>query len=236
MAQLSAATWRGHDPEKGPQYVCQATELLRATQPQSWLDIRCYVEDYRCGNVDVATMLRGAIYQISHLAVYCARRIGRFLRLGDSFAKPLMACYDMVHRLAPKAILTPFPRRIGMIPTGQPTPDAGIGDLRPGSRVRVKPYREILATLNGKNKTRGLFFDAEHVPYCGKEFFVRSLVNQIIDERTGYMLRFKTPSFILQGAVCGSTYSDRRLFCPRAIYPYWRTIWLTPVESPQSDS
>ena len=42
--------------------------------------------------------------------------------------------------------------------------------------------------LDGNNKTRGLYFDAEHVPYCGKELSVRSLVNQIIDERTGYML------------------------------------------------
>lgn len=235
MAQLSAATQRGHDPEKGPQYVCQATEILKATQTQSWLNVRYYVEDYRSGNVDVATMLRGAIYQVTHLAVYGARLIGRFLGLGDAIAKPVMACYDMVHRLVPNVVLTPFPRRIGMIPTGQPTPYAGIGDLRPGSRVRVKPYREILAMLDGKNKTRGLLFDAEHVPYCGKELSVRSLVNQIIDERTGYMLRFKTPSVILQGAVCGGTYSDKRLFCPRAIYPYWRTVWLTPLESPQPD-
>jgi hypothetical protein len=68
------------------------------------------------------------------------------------------------------------------------------------------------------------------VPYCGKEFPVRSLVNQIIDERTGYMLRFKSPSIILENVVCQGTYSDNRMFCPRAIYPYWRPVWLRPVE------
>jgi hypothetical protein len=234
MEQLSAATQRGHDAQKGPQYACQATELLKASQPIRVLDVRHFAEDYRSGNTDAATMLRGALYRVGSLAVLCARRFGRLLGLGETFAKPLIACYDMVQRLVPNSI--PFPRRIGMIPAGQPTPYAGIGDLRPGSRVRVKSYGEILETLDGNNKTRGLHFDAEHVPYCGKELSVRSLVNQIIDERTGYMLHFKTPSIILQGAVCGSTYSDWRLFCPRAIYPYWRTIWLTPVESPQPDT
>jgi hypothetical protein len=102
--------------------------------------------------------------------------------------------------------------------------------------VQVKPYHEILGTLDGNNKTRGLYFDAEHVPYCSKELQVLSLVNQIVDERTGYMLRFKTPSVILRGAVCGSTYSNKRLFCPRAIYPYWRTVWLKPVDSPQAQA
>jgi hypothetical protein len=234
MEQLSASTQRGHDAEKGPQYVCQATELVRATQPIARWSVRDWPEDYRSGNVDISTMLRGVLYRISYFAVRGACKLGRLVGLGDALAKPLMAGYDMVQRVVPNGV--PFPRRIGMIPTGQPTPHAGIGDLRPGSRVRVKPYREILAMLDGNNKTRGLYFDAEHVPYCGKEFSVRSLVNQIIDERTGYMLRFKTPSIILEGVVCGGTYSDGRLFCPRAIYPYWRTVWLKPVESAQLDT
>src|SRR4029453_7360385 len=93
MEQLSAATQRGHDAQKGPQYACQATELLRASQPIRGLDVRHWAEDYRSGNVDVATMLRGALYRVSHLAVYCARGFGRLLGLGDAFAKPLMVCY-----------------------------------------------------------------------------------------------------------------------------------------------
>jgi hypothetical protein len=101
--------------------------------------------------------------------------------------------------------------------------------------VRVKSYPEILATLDSDNKTRGLYFDAEHVPYCGKEFPVRSLVKQIIDERTGRMLRFKSPSIILEGVYCQGTYSDDRFFCPRAIYPYWRPVWLKPVERVQGE-
>jgi hypothetical protein len=34
--------------------------------------------------------------------------------------------------------------------------------------VRVKSYEEILATLDTAGSNRGLSFDAELVPYCGK--------------------------------------------------------------------
>jgi len=230
MEQLTEATQVDQDPEKGPRYVCQATNYLDASKKLlSPYDPRQYIEDYRSGNVGILTLLRGALYRVGVFTVRRGERIGRRIGLGDSLAKTLMACYDAVQRLLPNGV--PFPRRKGTVPAGTPTPQLGIGDLRPGSRVRVKSYREILATLDSNNKTRGLYFDAEHVPYCGKEFSVRSLVNRIIDERTGYMIHFKTPSIILKDAVCQGTFSDNRMFCPRSIYPYWRAIWLKPVES-----
>jgi len=34
----------------------------------------------------------------------------------------------------------------------------------------------------------------------------------------------------LENVVCCAEYSERRLFCPRAIYPYWREIWLKRIE------
>ena len=234
VEQLSAATQQGYDDEKGPRFACQATELLKATKPLSTtLDPSLYLEDYRSGNVDVATFLRGWLYRVTAFLVRRSERHGRQVGLGDSLAKALMACYDGLQRLLPNGV--PYPRRSGTIPKGQPTPHIDIGQLQPGSWVRVKPYREILATLNSENRTRGLYFDAEHVPYCGKEFPVRSLVTQIIDERTGYMLRFSSPSIILASVVCQGTYSDHRMFCPRSIYPYWRPIWLTPVERLRPD-
>ena len=33
----------------------------------------------------------------------------------------------------------------------------------------------------------------------------------------------------IEGAVCEAKYSERRLFCPRGIYPFWREIWLKRV-------
>ena len=45
-------------------------------------------------------------------------------------------------------------------------------------------------------------------------------------EGVAEMLRFKTDAIILKDVVCGSRYAYCRRFCPRAIPPYWREIWL----------
>jgi hypothetical protein len=103
-------------------------------------------------------------------------------------------------------------------------------ELRPGEWVRVKSYDAILDTLDGNNKNRGMFFDAEEVPYCGKTFRVRSLVRRIINERTGKMLDLKGNNVILEGVYCKGWYSDRRMHCPRAIYSFWREGWLERSE------
>lgn len=232
MEQLVAATQHGHDAEKGPRYACQITDLLRASRPISPYDPRQYIEDYFSGNVGLGTMLRGLVYRVGVFVIRRAGWLGRRLGLGDALPNALMVCYDALHRLVPDGV--PFPRRKGTIPKGQPTPQLGIDGFEPGSRVRVKSYREILGTLNTENKTRGLLFDAEHVPYCGKEFRVRSLVSRIIDENTGYMVHFKTPSLILDGVHCRGTYSDNRMFCPRSINAFCRPIWLKPVLQPET--
>ncbi|MGD0614565.1 MAG: hypothetical protein ABSA69_03870, partial [Verrucomicrobiota bacterium] len=80
-----------------------------------------------------------------------------------------------------------------------------------------------------ENKNRGLFFDAEMVPYCGGTYRVLKRVDRILDEKTGKMVRFKNQAVILEGVICQSRYSDCRMFCPRAIYSYWREIWLERV-------
>jgi hypothetical protein len=231
--QLMAATSTDSDPERGIKYSCQATELLNATKPLSPFNPRQYIEDYRSGNSDLSTLLRGAFYRLSALAVRRSERVGRRLGIGDGISKRLMASYDRLQRVLPYGV--PYPRRTGSIPKGHKTPQSQTTPIRPGAWVRVKSYEDILATLDTDNKNRGLYFDAEHVPYCGKELRVRSLVNQILDERTGFMLHFKNPGIILDSAVCQGTYSDKRLFCPRAIYPYWRAAWLTPLEDAKAD-
>lgn len=228
MEQLIAATHCGPDPEKGPRYACQITDILNASAYLSPYDPRQYIEDYRSGNVTLLTLLHGAVYRVGALFVRRSERLGRRIGLGDALSRALMTCYDALQRILPRGV--PFPRRRGTIPKGQPTPNVPVGELQPGSRVRVKSYPEILATLDANNTTRGLSFDAEHVPYCGREFRVRSLVSKIINERTGYMTAFKSPSIILDGVYCQGTFSDSRMFCPRAIYPFWRPVWLTPME------
>jgi len=103
----------------------------------------------------------------------------------------------------------------GTIPRGQPTPRSDL-DLRPGDLVRVKSYEEILATLDAGLSNRGLSFDAELVPFCGKVFRVSTSVERFVDEKTGKMRRMNTPAVILEGVICKALYSGQRMFCPAA--------------------
>ena len=98
--------------------------------------------------------------------------------------------------------------------------------------MRVKSRAEIEATLDHANYNRGLSFDGEMVRYCGRTARVRARVNRLIEESTGEMIEINSDCIILEGVVCAADYHR---FCPRAIYPYWREIWLERVEPADLD-
>jgi hypothetical protein len=102
--------------------------------------------------------------------------------------------------------------------------------LKPGDVVQVRSREEIAATLDETGKNRGLWFDKEMVPFCGQTHRVLARVERFIDEPTGEMVELKSDCFALEGVVCSGDLSDRRWFCPRAIYPWWRQAWLRPVD------
>lgn len=116
------------------------------------------------------------------------------------------------------------------------TPADSIPGLQPGDWVEVKSKEEIEATLNQDQKNRGLFFDIEMLPYCGRRMRLLQRVERIIDERTGAMRALPNDCWIIEGAVCTGHQSRNRLFCTRRIYPYWREIWLRPVDGPGLDA
>ena len=198
-----------------PTYVCQATRLPYASQDLSPYDFRQYVEDYTSGNVGLGRWIRGMIY-ITYQ---------RVINLGVGLGRPLRWLYDRFQSLWGGL---PYPRWPGKILSGQNTPTGRL-DLQAGELVRVKSYEEILATCNTDNRNRGMSFDAEMVPFCGRTYRVHKPVTKIINEKTGKMMEMKNPCIILEGVVCEARYSECRMFCPRAIYPYWREIWLERV-------
>ena len=102
-------------------------------------------------------------------------------------------------------------------------------NLQPGEIVRVKSYEEILRTLDHENMNRGMRFDGEEVPFCGRTYRVRNRVEKFIDERTGKLRTMKTPAVILEGVYCQGRYSSHRMFCPRGILSWWREVWLDRV-------
>lgn len=212
-----------------PRYVCQATELPAFTTPLPWWDIRQYVEDYVSRNVTLGRMLRGFVY--AWYSLLCMERGWEILfgaRMGK-LGTPFRWLYDGFQAVWGGI---PFPRTRGTVPLGQSTPISTL-NLQPGELVRVKSYKEILATVDAGNKNRGLSFDAELVPFCGGTYRVRARVSNFIDEKSGKMATLKTPAVILENVWCGSRYSGRRVFCPRSIYSWWREVWLERV--PDSD-
>ena len=201
--------------ETEPTYVCQNTQIKFATQPLKWWDIRQYVEDYTSGNVRLSQLAVGLLYSAWRTAAEAGVGIGTAMRW----------TYDRFQRAVGGS---PYPLRPFGVAKGCPSPKATL-DLEPGERVRVKPYSDILPTLDCNYRNRGLYFDAEMVPFTEREYEVERRQRQIIDERTGKMIRFKTDAIVLKDVVCEAHYAICRRFCPRAIYPYWRELWLERV-------
>jgi len=197
-------------------YSCQATELLNYTKPLGWWDARQYVDSYRSGNRTLPQMARGFFYLLYYYGT---------LAFSDRWGRPARWLYNRIQAVTGGV---PFPRLKGKIPRGQPTPRRDLG-LRPGDLVRVKSYTEILATVDVGLSNRGLTFDAELVPFCGKVFRVSTSVERFVDEKTGKMRRMNTPAVILEGVTCKALYSGQRMFCPRAIHLWCREIWLERV-------
>ena len=230
-SQIDGLHWRDHRTERDvwratkyedadgeTRYSCQATDLLNYTAPLKWWDARQYVEAYSSGNRTLPEICRGLWFLFYYYAT---------LAFSDRWGRPARWLYSRFQTVTGGS---PFPRLKGKIPVGQPTPRRDLG-LQPGDLVRVKPYDEILATLDTRLSNRGLGFDAELVPYCGKVFRVSACVERFVDEKNGKMRRMKTPAVMLEGVTCKALYSGRRIFCPRGIHLWWREIWLERVST-----
>lgn len=204
-------------------YICQATQLPSFTTPLAWWDVRQYVEDYISGNVTLSRMFCGFVY-LSYYHLLAKR--------GNKLGTPARWLYDRFQALIGGV---PYPRRKGDIPTGQPTPNVDL-NLQPGELVRVKPYKDILASVDSDWNNRGMRFDAELVPFCGGAYRVQARVTHFINEKTGKLSIMRTPAVILEGVWCQSRYSHCRMFCPRCIPSWWREIWLERVPKPTKDA
>jgi len=143
----------------------------------------------------------------------------------DVFIRYVMiAAFNYVMRLHWRG--RPYPHIRGL--AGDSTPTETL-NLQGGEMVQVRSKDEIMHTLSAKQRNRGLWFDVEMVPYCGKTFKVATRVERILDEKTGRMIKIPNACIILDGVTCSGCLSTDRLFCPRSLYPYWREIWLKRV-------
>ena len=194
-----------------PRYSCQATGLFRATEALSSRALGPYFRDLVSGNVSLRAWLRGVFFA----AFRKLTRIGGY-RIG-------VWTYNKIQALTGGC---PYPYGQGKLVT---TPTATL-NLQPGELVQIKGFEEILATVDKRNRNRGLSFDVEMVRYCGGKYRVLQRVERIINERTGKMIQFSAPPVMLEGVTCQSEFSEGKLFCPRSIHSYWREIWLRRAE------
>jgi hypothetical protein len=195
----------------GVVYRCQATDLLKCSEPLSPWDLRQYLRDLRSGNIGISDLLKAALFRLFQ----------KCLALGIGYRAQL----SVYNRLQSACGGSPYPYLRGTL---QKTPRERL-DIQPGELVKIKSYEKILGTLNTNNQNQGLSFDAEMVPYCGTVRRVLTRVERIIDDRSQKMIHIPSDCLLLEGTVCQSKYGDERLFCPRTASAYWREIWVERV-------
>jgi hypothetical protein len=201
-ATLEPAT-REKTDASATRYRCQATDIPSASEPLRFRQADQYVRDVQ--NWTRRKIVRGLIIELFNLwQGFSERHFPMTLRIAGGRRYPFL---------------------VGKLKKGE-TPSGKL-DLRPGDLVRIKSKEEIVATLDTTNHNRGLSFDGEMSNYCGRTARVRARVNRLIEESTGEMIDIKSDCVILEGVVCAADYHR---FCTRAIYPYWREIWLEKVD------
>lgn len=180
-------------------YRCQATEMLRAT-----------TEVRRRDRFDPRFYARDLTS--GNVKLFDFVRFGVLAMLNSFFLRWFNCRYPFVRGLA-----------------GEKTPTLEL-NLQPGEWVRVRSKREIMQTLNRQMKNRGMWFDVEMALYCRKGLYqVLRRVEQIINEKTGEMMKLKYPCIILKGVTCSGNYLSQRMFSRRREYMYFREIWLERV-------
>lgn len=202
------------DDPADPTWVCQTTVIYEASDPLKWWDVRQYIADVTSGNHSAWHMLK----------LLARAGYAKLLNFGVGYGV-LLKLYNGMQKLRGGE---PFPTIAGAIKKSQPTPTE-ILDLNAGEWVEVKSADEIAATITLAGFNRGMRYDPEMLKYSGKRYRVQQRVEQLIDEKSGKMVRMKSPCIQLENVYCRAEFTPDRLGCPRASNTYWREIWLRRV-------
>ena len=132
-----------------------------------------------------------------------------------------------------QALLKPFrPRtRLGGPPRSSrdlawhPTDHDEILGLQPGELVEVRCVEDVLATLDGHRRHKGLLWMTGMRKYCGTKCRVHKRVETIMLESNGQLRHMKN-TVLLEGATCdGAEFGS----CDRSCFHFWREVWLRRV-------
>jgi hypothetical protein len=204
--------------------------LVKATKPLSSLSIRQYIHDLRFGtwkSRDIIWMLLfllnrkwDAKQQIWKLG-FGKRSFGDLAQMAFIVLKQTARWYldrswrATLHDAKSEPVVKP------KISSSKPL------NLQPGELVEVKSREEILATLDSREKHKGLGFCGSMLKDSGKRFRVLSQVHSLVDERTDRQVNGIKNTVLLEDSICtGISYRG----CPRLCYWLWREDWLKRVE------
>lgn len=156
----------------------------------------------------------------SSKSILCSTRVFKFFwhLKNESLRKAITTSVLRVRRfLATKGISHSQPQ------SGQLLYEEAL-ELRPGEWVRVKPEKEILASLDRCNQNKGLVWMPIMSQYCGKKLKVYKRVDRIVLESTGEIRKLKN-TVLLEDSICDGIYG-----CDRSCFHFWREAWLERVE------
>jgi hypothetical protein len=218
-------------------YYCQSTELYKSTEAfpadQRLFSFWIAFKEMQNGDMPLGEFLRlfaRLIWQRVQRRLLLFRIAFKEMQNGD------MPLGEFL-RLFARWIWQRVQRRMGadqrLRGPHKNTPH-GVLDLKPGELVRVKSQSEIVATLDGRMRNRGLGICHEMMRCCGGEAEVRYRVDRLINERTGVMRELtatvalkvmKNSRSLNEECLCYCELGD----CPRGELMYWREIWLERV-------
>ena len=122
-----------------------------------------------------------------------------------------------------------FGRAFGLVDGGmEKSGSAPSLHLQPGERVRVKPLKQILASLDEGDRFEGMAFMMDEMgPYCGGVYTVRKRVDRFFDERNRELLKPRNV-VILDEVLCEPHPESRAPYagCARTCYLFWKEAWL----------
>jgi 2-polyprenyl-6-methoxyphenol hydroxylase-like FAD-dependent oxidoreductase len=178
-------------------------------------------EAYSCQS----TQLTAASYSLPNLHL---RQLVREVRLGDLHLTGLgRILFRAVANRVRKAMGL---AELGLIVGQASKPSKGDLGLKPGDWVRIKSEGELRAALDATSRNRGLTFEPEMTRYVGGAYRVSQVVERIIDEQKGKMLRLDR-TVILDQVVCQGLCNKA---CPRKNPLFWREAWLERIEAPST--
>lgn len=99
-----------------------------------------------------------------------------------------------------------------------------------GDWGEVRPFSEILATLDAQGRCDGLPFMPEMVPYCGRRFRVYRKAAKVFLDWQYVVARLKNTVF-LEGVRCsGESHGG----CEMGCLIFWKEAWLRPATADES--